>query len=106
MSEHTPGPWAWCETGSGAVLRGEHGKRPIILDCGRVGLADDFVMRGRDAKRDLIVRLDTMSPNERLIEAAPDLLEVCEIAAIQGSGYLGDCALQVLKKVKGEDKDA
>ena len=66
-TKHTPGPWAWREIGKTYVLWGEHGHRPIVLDCYRNKLR----MRNEHV---LMEPISPQHPDAKLIAAAPELL--------------------------------
>jgi len=98
MSKHTPGPWAWMQSGNGYIdLATPHSGRLIVMDFVRHGMQraqPRFAVTGDDQPRgrrggllctasELIAQhpaalLD--HPDATLIAAAPDLLEACEKA--------------------------
>lgn len=118
-TKHTPGPWRACRDGKcdcgyvyGPPVAEAGGETPVVaIVCGPTHLSC----------ADLVPEREQQAANIRLIAAAPDLLEACELAlkaltdSENASLTLGAYALVALaqeklraaiSKAKGESVDA
>ena len=98
MSKHTPGPWVWDK--ADLSFRSADGEE-LIIALGCEGIAED-VWNGR-------ITWEEFAPSDadaRLIDAAPDLLEVLEkVQAWMNGGVDDELAYEIdlaLTKAKGE----
>lgn len=99
MSGHTPGPWRVIIDDDGNPLSGRPGVfASDELDCGIVHW-DGFVQPyWRSARGDKEIHA-----NARLIAAAPELLEACELFAAYDAGDMDDDVAMMVAYAKARD---
>jgi len=69
---YTEPPWAWQKFGDKYCLTAQHGMREIILSANKGG----NIEMNQDG---ILENIDPNHPNPKLISAAPDLLEACQL---------------------------
>lgn len=71
-TKHTPGPWAWVE-GKDSYLLLSHRDGEVVLYAGPSRYTGERELKVRVSGR--LTDLDPLSPNAKLLEAAPVLFE-------------------------------
>lgn len=75
-TDHTRKPWLWVKNGDDYVLWGNHGHRPIVLDCGSVNGKPMGRKVLRSNMNGIMRPFDPGHPDARLIVEAPAMYEL------------------------------
>lgn len=96
MPRITPGRWMWMQSAHGPYLRTEHSGGLVVMDFARLGMRHAqprFSDRNGDRKGGRMIDAATMGDglfdhaDARVIEAAPELLELVYHVATMGAAH-------------------